>query len=123
MEMEKQQEKLAGQIQKAEEQLKKLREKDTDLKKRIREKREKEQAAWTAKFDKLLQPFIERKYGADYFEKILPEEAAGYFSCIEDLSVQGSGEQGSGELGSGELGGKEQGGGDRNGYPGGYEDH
>ncbi|MCD8103454.1 MAG: hypothetical protein LUF35_00250 [Lachnospiraceae bacterium] len=118
MEMEKQQEKLAGQIQKAEEQLKKLREKDTDLKKRIKEKREKEQAAWTAKFDKLLQPSIERKYGADYFEKISPEEAAGCFSRIEDLSAQGSG-----ELGSGELGGKEQGGGDGNGYPGGYEDH
>ncbi|MCD7957394.1 MAG: hypothetical protein LUG93_16945 [Lachnospiraceae bacterium] len=51
MEMGKQQEKLAGQIQKAEEQLKKLREKDTDLKKRIKEKREKEQAAWTAMLD------------------------------------------------------------------------
>ncbi|MCD8013225.1 MAG: hypothetical protein LUG99_08630 [Lachnospiraceae bacterium] len=80
---------------------------------RMKEKREKEQAVWTAKFDKLLQPSIERKYGADYFEKIPPEEAAGYFSRIEDLSAQGSGE----------LGDKEHGGGDRNGHLGGYEDH
>lgn len=103
MEMEKQQEKLAGQIQKAEEQLKKLKEKDTELKKRMKEKREKEQAAWTVKFDRLLQPFIEQNYGADYFEKISPEEAAEYFSRITSAS--------------------EQGGGDGNGHSGGYEDH
>ncbi|MCD8154376.1 MAG: hypothetical protein LUF78_06805 [Clostridiales bacterium] len=103
MEMEKQQEKLAGQIQKAEEQLKKLREKDTELKKRMKEKREKEQAAWTAKFDKLLQPFIERKYGADYYETISPAEAAEYFSRITEVTAQG--------------------GGDGNGHSGGYEDH
>ncbi|MCD7744124.1 MAG: hypothetical protein LUI13_02330 [Lachnospiraceae bacterium] len=103
MEMEKQQEKLAGQIQKAEEQLKKLREKDTELKKRMKEKREKKQAAWTVKFDKLLQPFIERKYGVDYFETISPKEAAEYFSCI--------------------IGVSELGGGDGNGHSGGYEDH
>ncbi|MCC8046750.1 MAG: hypothetical protein LIP12_14910 [Clostridiales bacterium] len=103
MEMEKQQEKLAGQIQKAEEQLKKLREKDTELKKRMKEKREKEQAAWMVKFNRLLQPFIEQKYGADYFETISPEEAAEYFSRFTGAPAQG--------------------GGDGNGYSGGYEAH
>ncbi|MCC8043999.1 MAG: hypothetical protein LIP12_00680 [Clostridiales bacterium] len=85
MEMDRQQEKLNEQIRKAKEQLKKLEEKDANLKKRIKEKREKELAAWTAKFDKTMQPLIERMFGADYFENIQPEEAVKHFSFLSEF--------------------------------------
>ncbi len=83
--MDRQQEKLNEQIRKAKEQLKKLEEKDANLKKRIKEKREKELAAWAAKFDKAMQPLIERMFGADYFESIQPEEAVQQFSFLSDF--------------------------------------
>lgn len=83
--MDRQQEKLTEQIRKAKEQLKKLEEKDANLKRRIKEKREKELAAWTAKFDKTIQPLIERMFGADYFENIQPEEAVQHFSFLSEF--------------------------------------
>ncbi|MCD8076424.1 MAG: hypothetical protein LUF27_15610 [Lachnospiraceae bacterium] len=79
MEIDKKQEKITEQIRKTEEQLKKLKEKDAEIKKLAKQKREKDQRAWSLRFDKLFQPILIERYGADYFEERQPEEVVKCF--------------------------------------------